>query len=68
MGPHYAMEILEEFPGLGGFYVGGLLAAGLSTLSSSINSVSLIVLQDFIKPFYGDIADGKASKLSILIG
>ncbi|GFY58775.1 sodium-coupled monocarboxylate transporter 1 [Trichonephila inaurata madagascariensis] len=43
---------LNPIPGLSGLCVAGILSGALSTISSALNSVSMVTLIDFIQPFY----------------
>lgn len=45
------METLGEYPGLTGLFIAGVFSAALSSLSTCLNSMSAVVLEDFIKPF-----------------
>jgi SSS family solute:Na+ symporter len=46
--------IIEEMPsGLSGLIIAGLLAAAMSTLSGSVNSLASVTLEDFYLPRYG---------------
>lgn len=47
---HYLTTHLLDVPGLRGLFVAGIFAATLSTLSSFQNSMSALMLEDFIKP------------------
>lgn len=49
--PLYVMEILGNFPGLPGLFVAGVFSAALSSLSTGLNSMSAVVLEDFFKTF-----------------
>ncbi len=40
-----------QFLGLAGFFVAGIFSASLSTVSSAINSLAAVTLEDYIKPF-----------------
>ncbi|XP_037935226.1 sodium-coupled monocarboxylate transporter 1-like isoform X1 [Teleopsis dalmanni] len=50
--PLLVMETLGEYPGLPGLFVAGVFSAALSSLSTGLNSMSAVVLEDFVKSFY----------------
>lgn len=45
------METLGELPGFSGLFIAGVFSAALSSLSTCLNSMSAVVLEDFVKPF-----------------
>lgn len=45
------MDVLGEFPGLPGVFVAGVFSAALSSLSTYLNCLAAVVLEDFVKPF-----------------
>ena len=45
------MDILGIFPGLPGLFVAGVFSAALSSLSTGLNSLAAIFLEDFLKPY-----------------
>lgn len=45
------MQSLGDFPGLPGLFVAGVFSAALSSLSTGLNSMSAVVLEDFFKGF-----------------
>ncbi|XP_019882565.2 sodium-coupled monocarboxylate transporter 1-like isoform X1 [Camponotus floridanus] len=49
--PLLVMNVLREFPGLSGVFVAGVFSAALSSLSTGLNSMSAVVLEDFVKSF-----------------
>lgn len=49
--PLFVMETLGELPGLTGLFIAGVFSAALSSLSTCLNSMSAVVLEDFVKPF-----------------
>ncbi|XP_030373601.1 sodium-coupled monocarboxylate transporter 1 isoform X2 [Scaptodrosophila lebanonensis] len=48
--PLLVMELLKDFPGLSGLFVAGVFSAALSSLSTGLNSLAAVVLEDYIKP------------------
>ncbi|XP_078700496.1 sodium-coupled monocarboxylate transporter 1-like isoform X1 [Branchiostoma floridae x Branchiostoma belcheri] len=47
--PYYVMEVLD-IPGLPGLFIAGIFSGALSTISSGINSLAAVTLEDLIKP------------------
>lgn len=45
------MDTLGDMPGLSGLFIAGVFSAALSSLSTCLNSMSAVVLEDFFKPF-----------------
>ncbi|XP_061438712.1 sodium-coupled monocarboxylate transporter 1-like [Rhineura floridana] len=48
--PYFMLEILGDFPGLPGLFVAGTFSGTLSTVSSSINALAVVTVEDLIKP------------------
>jgi solute:Na+ symporter, SSS family len=60
--------ILQKFPpGLGGLVIAGIFAAAMSSLDSSMNSVSTVVVNDYFKRFYPDASDRTALRLARVV-
>ena len=49
--PLLVMDILKDLPGLPGIFIAGVFSAALSSLSTGLNSMAAVVLEDFYKPF-----------------
>lgn len=49
--PLLMMNILGDYPGMPGLFIAGIFSAALSSLSTCLNSMAAIVLEDFYKPF-----------------
>ncbi|XP_058129110.1 sodium-coupled monocarboxylate transporter 1-like [Anopheles ziemanni] len=49
--PLFVMETFADQPGLTGIFIAGIFSAALSSLSSALNALSAITLEDFCKPF-----------------
>ncbi|XP_063706354.1 sodium-coupled monocarboxylate transporter 1-like [Culicoides brevitarsis] len=48
--PLLVMSVLGDYPGLTGCFVAGVFSAALSSLSTGMNSLAAVVLEDFVKP------------------
>ncbi|XP_012161973.1 sodium-coupled monocarboxylate transporter 1 isoform X2 [Ceratitis capitata] len=48
--PLLVLQVLGEFPGLPGLFVSAVFSAALSSISTLLNSLAAVVLEDFIKP------------------
>ncbi|KAG8179664.1 hypothetical protein JTE90_017803 [Oedothorax gibbosus] len=48
--PYFVMISLSKFPGLPGLFVAGVFSASLSTVSSAINSLAAVTVEDFLLP------------------
>ncbi|XP_015913622.1 sodium-coupled monocarboxylate transporter 2 isoform X2 [Parasteatoda tepidariorum] len=63
--PRFVMETLGAFPGIPGLFVSGIFSGALSTVSSGVNSLAAVTLEDFIKPFIcKDITEVWATRLT----
>lgn len=62
--PLLVMDILKDWPGLPGLFIAGVFSAALSSLSTGLNAMSAVVLEDFCKPF---MKNGVSERLSKLI-
>lgn len=49
--PLLVMDILKDLPGLPGLFIAGVFSAALSSLSTGLNSMAAVVLEDFYKPY-----------------
>ncbi|KAG1662985.1 Sodium-coupled monocarboxylate transporter 1 [Nymphon striatum] len=50
--PLFVMETLGEFPGIPGIFVSGVFSGALSTVSSGVNSLSAVTIEDILKPYF----------------
>ncbi|GIY73374.1 putative sodium-dependent multivitamin transporter [Caerostris extrusa] len=48
--PYFVMTSLTMFPGLPGVFVAGVFSASLSSVSSAINSLAAVTVEDFLHP------------------
>lgn len=51
MVPLLVQSVLGMFPGMSGLFVSAVFSASLSSMSTGLNSMSAVILEDFIKPF-----------------
>lgn len=49
--PLYIVDRMSDIPGLPGLAVAGIFSGSLSTVSSAINSLAAVTLEDYIRPF-----------------
>ncbi|CAG0923130.1 unnamed protein product [Notodromas monacha] len=50
--PLFVMDTLGEISGVPGIFVAGIFSGALSTVSSGVNSLAAIALEDFVKQFF----------------
>ncbi|XP_016281293.2 sodium-coupled monocarboxylate transporter 1-like [Monodelphis domestica] len=48
---YLAVDVLNDYPGLPGLFVAAIYSGTLSTVSSSINALSVVAIEDLIKPY-----------------
>ncbi|XP_036976772.1 sodium-coupled monocarboxylate transporter 1-like isoform X2 [Acanthopagrus latus] len=49
--PYLVMDIMTGYPGLPGLFFAAVCSGSLSTVSSSINALAVVTLEDMIKPY-----------------
>lgn len=49
--PLLVMDTLGKYPGMPGLFVAGIFSAALSSLSTCLNAMAAVVLEDFYRPF-----------------
>uniref|UniRef100_H3CN89 Solute carrier family 5 member 8 n=1 Tax=Tetraodon nigroviridis TaxID=99883 RepID=H3CN89_TETNG len=50
--PYLVMDILSDYAGLPGLFLTAVCSGSLSTVSSSINALAAVTLEDLIKPYF----------------
>lgn len=50
--PMYIIDALGQYPGVAGLFVAGIFSASLSTVSTALNSLAALTLEDYFKNFY----------------
>ncbi|XP_062300198.1 sodium-coupled monocarboxylate transporter 1-like [Scomber scombrus] len=61
--PYLVMDVLTDCPGLPGLFFAGVYSGSLSTVSSSINAMAAVTLEDLIKP-YTNMSERQLFRLS----
>ncbi len=63
------IETLGRFPGLTGLFIASILSASLSTVSSGVNSIATVFLEDIYKRIFKEnsISDKKQAIISKLL-
>lgn len=49
--PLFVMDVLGDIPGIPGLFVAGIFSGALSTVSSGVNSLSAVTLEDIVKVY-----------------
>nr|XP_033806558.1 sodium-coupled monocarboxylate transporter 1-like [Geotrypetes seraphini] len=62
--PYLTLDILQDYPGLPGLFVACAYSGTLSTVSSSINALAAVTVEDLIKPYFKSLSDKKLSWIS----
>ncbi|KAI8519106.1 Sodium-coupled monocarboxylate transporter 1 [Branchiostoma belcheri] len=65
--PLIVMEILSWLPGLPGLFVSCVFAGALSTMSSGLNSLSAVTLEDFVRSFKKDLTEAQYTMISKIL-
>ena len=55
--PLFVVDTMQSIPGLSGLFVAGIFSGSLSTVSSAINSLAAVTVEDYVKPFYAGAAN-----------
>jgi len=65
--PLFVMESMGQFRGLPGLFVAGIFSGALSTVSSGMNSLAAIVLEDFVKAFKPNLSENASTWISKIL-
>ncbi|NWS74073.1 SC5A8 protein, partial [Crotophaga sulcirostris] len=63
--PYLVLDIFDELPGLPGLFVASTYSGTLSTVSSSINALAAVTVEDFIRPCFRSLSEKKLSWISM---
>ncbi|EMP26857.1 Sodium-coupled monocarboxylate transporter 1 [Chelonia mydas] len=62
--PYLVLDILQDFPGVPGLFVASAYSGTLSTVSSSINALAAVTVEDLIKPYFSSLSEKKLGWIS----
>nr|XP_060633218.1 sodium-coupled monocarboxylate transporter 1-like [Anolis sagrei ordinatus] len=62
--PYLVLDILKKYPGMPGLFVASAYSGTLSTVSSSINALAAVTVEDLIKPYFKSLTEKKLSWIS----
>ncbi|NXY60533.1 SC5A8 protein, partial [Callaeas wilsoni] len=63
--PYLVLDILRDYPGVPGLFVASAYSGTLSTVSSSINALAAVTVEDLIKPYFKSLSEKKLSWISM---
>ncbi|NXY71188.1 SC5A8 protein, partial [Glareola pratincola] len=63
--PYLVLDILRDFPGVPGLFVASAYSGTLSTVSSSINALAAVTVEDLIRPYFKSVSEKKLSWISM---
>ncbi|NXH96158.1 SC5A8 protein, partial [Pachycephala philippinensis] len=63
--PYLVLDILRDFPGVPGLFVASAYSGTLSTVSSSINALAAVTVEDLVKPYFKSLSEKKLSWISM---
>ncbi|NXM75757.1 SC5A8 protein, partial [Serilophus lunatus] len=63
--PYLVLDILSDYPGVPGLFVASAYSGTLSTVSSSINALAAVTVEDLIKPYFRSLSEKKLSWISM---
>lgn len=61
------IDVLGDYPGLPGLLVAGLTCGCLSSVSSALNALPAIIVEDYVKHYRTDLTDRQLGYISKLI-
>uniref|UniRef100_A0AAY5KD69 Solute carrier family 5 member 8 n=1 Tax=Esox lucius TaxID=8010 RepID=A0AAY5KD69_ESOLU len=63
--PYLVMDILAAYPGVPGLFVAAAYSGTLSTVSSSINALVAVTVEDFIRPVWKNLTEKQLSWINM---
>ncbi|CAL1543859.1 unnamed protein product [Lymnaea stagnalis] len=65
--PRFVLETMGDYPGLPGLFVAAIFSASISTVSSGVNSLAAVALEDLFKPCYNRVHHRKPDKTATTV-
>lgn len=59
--PYFVMGVASKVPGLPGLFIAGIFSAALSSMSTSLNTISGTIYEDFIRNSFPNASEKRAS-------
>ncbi|XP_033482839.1 sodium-coupled monocarboxylate transporter 1 [Epinephelus lanceolatus] len=63
--PYLVMDILADYPGIPGLFVAAAYSGTLSTVSSSINALVAVTVEDFILPVFKNLTERQVTWMNM---
>uniref|UniRef100_A0A493T486 Solute carrier family 5 member 8 n=1 Tax=Anas platyrhynchos platyrhynchos TaxID=8840 RepID=A0A493T486_ANAPP len=63
--PYLVLDIFKDFPGMPGLFVASAYSGTLSTVSSSINALAAVTVEDLVRPHFRSLSEKKLSWISM---
>lgn len=61
---YFVMDVLQDYPGLPGLFVACIFSGALSTISSAFNSLATVTMADFVRPYFPNMTEKRATLVS----
>nr|XP_039270158.1 sodium-coupled monocarboxylate transporter 2-like [Styela clava] len=61
--PYMTLKLFADIPAMSGIFVAAVFSGSLSTISSGINSFSMVIVEDFITPCSEKVANSDTMKI-----
>ncbi|XP_072026113.1 sodium-coupled monocarboxylate transporter 1-like [Amphiura filiformis] len=65
---YYIMDLFRNTPGIPGLFVASIFSATLSTVSSGVNALAAVTVQDIIRPHFKGIPERRMTRLAKVVG
>ncbi|KAJ6656401.1 hypothetical protein lerEdw1_003904 [Lerista edwardsae] len=63
--PYLVLKLWKDYPGIPGLFVAGTYSGTLSTVSSSINALATVTVQDLVRPNFKTLSQGDLASISM---